>query len=110
MIFGLKFLIWLILILVLTSSSSGPTDVSEPEHVAPGRSTEVDRRPATFDESYRWIDGVAVEVVEVLDTALLATTTVDEGRLPGVGCHAVMCALEMSSVGRIQRGVAGGRY
>ena len=77
MIFGLKFLIWLILILALTSSGSGWTDVSILEHVAPGRSTEVDRRPATFTESFRWIDGVAVEVVEVHHTTLLATTAVD---------------------------------
>jgi len=77
MIFGLKFLIWLILILVLTSSGSGRTDVSRPEHVPPGRSTEVDRRPATFTESFRWIDGVAVEIVQIEHTTLLPTTAVD---------------------------------
>src|SRR4051794_34791739 len=77
MIFGLKFLTWLILILVLTSSGSGLTDVSRPELVAPGRSPEVDRRPATFTESFRWSDGVAVEVVQVEHNTLLATTTVD---------------------------------
>ena len=51
--------------------------MSRPEHVAPGRSTEVDRRPATFTESFRWIDGVAVEVVQVDHTTLLASTPVD---------------------------------
>jgi hypothetical protein len=77
MIFELKFLIWLILIIVLTLSGSGPTDVSRSEHVAPSRATEVGRRPATFTESYRWIDGVAVEVVEIRHTTLLPSTTVD---------------------------------
>ena len=75
MILGLRLLIWLILIIVL--ASSGRTDVTMPEPLAPGRSTEVGRGPATFTESFRWMDGVAVEVVEVEHTTLLASTPVD---------------------------------
>ena len=35
------------------------------------------RRPATFTESYRWIDGVAVEIVQIDHSKLLAPTAVD---------------------------------
>ena len=40
-------------------------------------STVVGRRPATFTESYRWADGLAVEVVEVNHGKLLASIPVD---------------------------------
>lgn len=77
MIFGLKFLIWLILLIVVTLSGSRPTDIPRPEPVTPGRTTEIGRGPATFTESFRWIDGVGVEVVQIDHTTLLASTTVD---------------------------------
>jgi hypothetical protein len=41
------------------------------------RSTAVSRRPATFTESYRWVDGLAVDVVEVNHGRLLASIPVD---------------------------------
>jgi hypothetical protein len=41
------------------------------------RSTVVSGRPATFTESYRWVDGLAVEVVEVNHGRLLASIPVD---------------------------------
>ena len=77
MIFGLKLLIWLILVIVLTSSGFGRTEALSPAPIAADRSTEVIRRPATFTESFRWIDGLSVEVVEVEHVRLLASTTVD---------------------------------
>jgi hypothetical protein len=77
MIFGLKLLIWLILIIVLTSSDFGRTDALIPAPMAADRSTEVGRRPAAFTENFRWTDGLAIEVVEVEHTRLLASTTVD---------------------------------
>ena len=77
MILVLKLLIWLILIVVLTSSGFGRTDASRPEPVAPGRPIEVGRQAAMFTESFRWSDGVSVEVVEVEHTTLLATRAVD---------------------------------
>jgi hypothetical protein len=41
------------------------------------RSTVVIRRPATFTESYRWVDGLAVDVVEINHGRLLASIPVD---------------------------------
>lgn len=77
MIFALRLVIWLIVIIVATTSGSDPTDAPAPGRVAHERSTEVSRRPATFTETFRWVDGVAVEVVEVEHTTLLASTPVD---------------------------------
>ena len=72
MIIGLKILIWLITTVLLSGCTLWPTNASGPAPVPADRSTEVSRRPATFTESYRWVDGLAVEVVEV-----------NHGRLPG---------------------------
>lgn len=76
MILGLKLMIWLMVIIIVTSNDLRRPDLPMLGSVAPGRSTEIGRRPATFTESFRWSDGLAVEVVEVEHTALLASTTV----------------------------------
>jgi len=77
MIIGLKILIWLITTVLLSGCTLGPTNASGPAPVPADRSTEVSRRPATFTESYRWVDGLAVEVVEGNHGRLLASIPVD---------------------------------
>ena len=76
MIIGLWILIWLLTVL-LSNCTLGPTDARGPAPVPSDRSTVVSRRPATFTESYRWADGLAVEVVEVNHGRLLASIPVD---------------------------------
>ena len=76
MIIGLWILIWLLTVL-LSNCTLGPTDAPGPALVPADRSTVVSRRPATFTESYRWIDGLAVEVVEVNHRRLMASIPVD---------------------------------
>jgi len=77
MIIGLRILIWLITTVLLSDCTLGPTNASGPAPVPADRSTVVSRRPATFTESYRWVDGLAVEVVEVNHGRLLASIPVD---------------------------------
>jgi hypothetical protein len=77
MIIGLRILIWLILTILLSNCTLGPTNAAGPAPVPADRSTTVSRRPATFTESYRWADGLAVEVVEVNQGRLLASIPVD---------------------------------
>jgi hypothetical protein len=77
MITRLGFLIWLILVVVMASGGWGRVGVPIAEPVPADRPAEVIRRPATFTESFRWIDGLSVEVVEIEHTRLLASTTVD---------------------------------
>lgn len=81
MIIGLRILIWLMLALLLTTCAlqqpdappsgpglgSGPTD----------RDSLVTRGPATFSESYRWTDGLSVDVVAINHGRLPASTPVD---------------------------------
>jgi hypothetical protein len=76
MIIGLWILIWLLTVL-LSNCTLGPTNAAAPAPVPADRSTVVSRRPATFTESYRWVDGLAVEVVEVNHRRLLASIPVD---------------------------------
>ena len=77
MIIGLRILIWLITTILLSNCTLGPTNAAGPAPVPTDRSTVVGRRPATFTESYRWADGLAVEVVEVNHGRLLASIPVD---------------------------------
>lgn len=77
MIIGLKVLIWLILTVLLTLGTLSGTDPPASAPVTADRHTVVSRRPATFTDSYRWVDGLAVEVVEVNHQRLLATIPVD---------------------------------
>jgi hypothetical protein len=74
MIIGPKIVIWIWIILsvLLSNSGPGPTDVPGRAPAPDDRSTAVGRRPATFAESYRWVDGVAVEVVEISHGRLLS--------------------------------------
>jgi hypothetical protein len=76
MIIGLWILIWLLTVL-LSSCTLGPTEAPGSAPVQADRSTVVSRRPATFTESYRWVDGLAVEVVEVSHGRLRASIPVD---------------------------------
>jgi hypothetical protein len=76
MIIGLWILIWL-LTAQLSNCALGPTNVPGPGPIPADRSTVVSRRPATFTESYRWVDGLEVEVVKVNHGRLLASTPVD---------------------------------
>jgi hypothetical protein len=78
MIIGLWILIWLLTVL-LSNCTLGPTEAPAPAPVPAARSTVVSRRPATFTESYRWVDGLAVEVVEVNSRK---TPGFDAGGLP----------------------------
>jgi hypothetical protein len=75
-IIGLWILIWFLTVL-LSSCTLGPKEAPGSDSVEADRSTVVSRRPATFTESYRWVDGLAVEVVEVNHGRLLASTPVD---------------------------------
>jgi hypothetical protein len=76
MMIGLWILIWLLTVL-LSNCTLGPTEGPGSAPVPADRSTVVSRRPATFTESYRWVDGLAVEVVEVNHGRLLASIPVD---------------------------------
>jgi hypothetical protein len=76
MIIGLWILIWLLTVLP-SNCTLGPPDAAGSAPVLADRSTMVSRRPATFTESYRWADGLAVEVVEVNHGRLLASIPVD---------------------------------
>jgi hypothetical protein len=76
MIIGLWILIWLLTVL-LSNCTVGPTDTPGSAPVPSDHSTVVSRRPATFTESYRWVDGLAVEVVEINHGRLLASIPVD---------------------------------
>jgi hypothetical protein len=76
MIIGLWILIWLLTVL-LSSCTLGLTEAPGSAPVQADRSTVVSRRPATFTESYRWVDGLAVEVVEVNHGRLPASIPVD---------------------------------
>jgi hypothetical protein len=76
MIVGLRLLIFILTVL-LSNCTLGPTNAPAPAPVPSDRSTVVTRRPATFTESYRWADGLAVEVVEVNHGRLLASMPVD---------------------------------
>jgi hypothetical protein len=76
MIIGLWILIWLLTVL-LSNCTLGPTNAPGPAPAPSDRSTMVSRRPATFTESYRWVDGLAVEIVEVNHRRLLASIPVD---------------------------------
>jgi hypothetical protein len=78
MIIGLRILIWLSSTLLLSSCMLVSTDASAPAPVSADRSTTVVRRPATFTETYRWVDGLAVDVVEVNHGRLLASIPVDD--------------------------------
>jgi hypothetical protein len=78
MMIGLRILIWLIPTLLLSSCMVGSTDASGPAPFPPDRSTTVSRRPATFTESYRWVDGLAVDIVEVNHGRLLASIPVND--------------------------------
>lgn len=80
MIIVWKILIWLIFGLLMSTPLSictfgGPTVALRP-NPAPG-STVVSRGPAKLTESYRWSDGVSVEVVEVNHGRLLASVPVN---------------------------------
>ena len=77
MIIGLRILIWLITTILLSNCTLGPTNTAAPAPVPTDRSTIVSRRPATFTESYRWADGLAVEVVQINHRRLLASIPVD---------------------------------
>ena len=78
MIIGLRILIWLITTILLSNCAAlGPTNAPGPVLVPDDRSTVVSRRPATFTESYRWVDGLAVEIVEVNHGRLLPSIPVD---------------------------------
>lgn len=77
MIIGLWILIWLITTVFLSSCTLGPTEAPGSAPVPSDRSTVVSRRPAAFTESYRWVDGLAVEVVEINHGRLLASIPVD---------------------------------
>ena len=81
MIIGLRTLIWLIATLLLwnllSSSAQGPAEATGPALLPSNRSTRVERGPAAFTESYRWLDGLSIEVVEVDHGTLLPSTPVD---------------------------------
>ena len=77
MIIGLRILIWLITTILLSNCTLDPTNTAGPAPIPTDRSTIVDRRPATFTESYRWADGLAVEVVQINHRRLLASIPVD---------------------------------
>ena len=77
MIIGLKILIWLITTILLSNCTLGPTTTAAPAPAPTDRTTTVGRRPATFTESYRWVDGLAVEIVQINHRKLLATIPVD---------------------------------
>jgi len=62
---------------LLSNCTLGPTEAPGSAPAPSDRSTVVSRRPATFTESYRWVDGLAVEVVEVNHGRLLASIPVD---------------------------------
>ena len=77
MIIGLRILIWLITTILLSNCTLDPTNTAGPAPIPTDRSTIVSRRPATFTESYRWADGLAVEVVQINHRRLLASIPVD---------------------------------
>lgn len=77
MIIGLKILIWLIPTALLSNCAVGRMDAPGPVPVRDDRTITVGRRPATFAESYRWVDGLSVDVVEVNHRRLLASMPVD---------------------------------
>jgi hypothetical protein len=77
MIIWLRLLIWLILAVQLTIGTLSGPDTPGSGWVKADRSTVVSRRPATFTESYRWVDGLAVDVVEINHGRLLASIPVD---------------------------------
>ena len=81
MIIGLKILIWLMLALLLTNCALQQPEAPPPGPVLgsgpTGRDSLVTRGPAMFSESYRWIDGLSVDVVEINHGRLLASTPVD---------------------------------
>jgi len=91
MIIGQRVLIWLVATLLLWSLLSNPAqDPAGPigqARLPSHRSTVVDRGPATFTESYRWLDGLSVEVVEVDHGTLLPSMPVDtQTARPGDPC------------------------
>ena len=77
MIIGLKILSWLILTVLVAIGTVSGTDPPGSAPIKADRSTVVSRRPATFAESYRWIDGLTVDVVQVTHGTLLASIPVD---------------------------------
>ena len=77
MIIGLKILIWLITTILLSNCTLGPTNTAAPAPAPTDPSPTVSRRPATFTESYRWADGLAVEIVQINHRKLLASIPVD---------------------------------
>ena len=81
MIIGLRTLIWLIATLLLwnllSSSAQGPAEATGPALLPSNRSTRVDRGPSAFTESYRWLDGLSIEVVEVDHGTLQPSTPID---------------------------------
>lgn len=79
MIVALKLLIWLVLTLLLTNCAPGPTTAPAPAP-APDPvegTTVISRGPATFAESYRWVDGLAIDIVQVDHKRLPPSTLVD---------------------------------
>lgn len=91
MIIGLKVLSRFLSIVVLTISLShcaiGPMKDPRPAPFPADRTTVVGRRPAGFTESYRWLDGLSVEVVEVDHGKLLPSISVnDASARPGDPC------------------------
>ena len=77
MTIGVKILIWLILTVLLSHCTPRLMDAPGPVPVRDDRSTAVSRQPATFAESYRWVDGISVDVVEVNHRTLLTSIPVD---------------------------------
>jgi hypothetical protein len=80
MIIGLRNVIWLILTVLLTIGTLIGTDRPRFSPVQADRSTVVGRRPATFTESYRWVDGLVVDVVEVNHRRLLVAVDAPTAR------------------------------
>jgi hypothetical protein len=74
---ALKILIWLVLTLLLTTCAAGRTGAPAPAPGPVDQNDVISRRPATFAESYRWVDGLAVDVVEVDHKRLPPSTPVD---------------------------------
>jgi hypothetical protein len=77
MIVALKILIWLVLTLMLAICAPGPTSAPVPAPGPVDRTTVISRGPATFTESYRWVDGLAIDVVDVDHKRLPPSTLVD---------------------------------
>jgi hypothetical protein len=77
MIIWLKILIALVAGVLLISCAPGMVEGPAPQRVRDERPVEVGRRPSTFTETFRWSDGLSVEIVAIDHTLLADPAQVD---------------------------------